>query len=333
MLGLEVTEVFVSDDAIGGYLELELGPKEFPLYPQALAYQSGRAALLALLEARRPRCVWVPNYICTSVTDTLNQAETAFRYYRIDTNLHIAETIALHPDDLLIYVNYFGVRDNYVSELLTEYAFGQVVIDCTQSLCSTPFDCLATIYSPRKFVGVPDGGLLVTSWPVQLPAAVDEGSYQRCLPLIKRLAFSAEAGYEEHRKADRELGSQRPMRMSTLTGRLLSVIDFERIAAVRRHNFMLLHSALADVNLVSLEPPRVAAPMCYPLLTAHQGLREFLIAARVFVPRYWEGVGQIADFEAERFLADYLVPLPCDQRYNVGDMQRVLDAVHRFLHQ
>jgi hypothetical protein len=326
-------ESVVTGKEIGGYFELEVGPERNALYPEALRFQSGRAALLALLEVCRPRRVWVPNYICSSVIDVLNQAKTECRYYRIDTNLHIAEEITLLGDDILIYVNYFGVQDAYIKDLLARYAPGQVVIDCTQSLFSHPFDCLATIYSPRKFVGVPDGGLLVSSLPIQPPAVIDEGSYERILPLIKRMAFSAEAGYEEHRKADRNLGMQRPMQMSKLTHRLLGSIDFKRVADARRKNFMLLHSALASANMLVLDAQPAVAPMCYPLLTHRHGFREFLIRKRIYVPRYWEGVGQTERFHVELFMADHIVPLPCDQRYDSDSMQQVIDAWHAFLEQ
>ena len=53
-----------ADGALGGYFELELPPAPNPLYPQALAYQSARAAFQALLTAGNPGRVWIPRFIC-----------------------------------------------------------------------------------------------------------------------------------------------------------------------------------------------------------------------------------------------------------------------------
>ena len=44
----------MNHDAIGGYFELELPPPRGERYPDALRYQSARAAFLALLLAGRP---------------------------------------------------------------------------------------------------------------------------------------------------------------------------------------------------------------------------------------------------------------------------------------
>lgn len=320
----------MAGEAIGGYFELEIGTGGQRFQPQALRFQSGRAAFLALLEARKPKLVWIPRYICSSVVDTLHQANIPFNYYRIDSSLRIAELIVLADDELLFYVNYFGVRDCYINDLLAKYRSSQVVIDCTQSLFSPPFDCLATIYSPRKFVGVPDGGLLTTRLPVALPDAVDVGSYERLLPMIKRLAFSPEAGFEEHRVADMTLALQPPLRMSNLTSRLLDAVDFAHVAGARLRNFRFLHAALAEVNSLDPDDTPSVAPMCYPLITCRSGFRNFLIQRRIFVPRYWPGVGEAEGFGVERFLAEHIVPLPCDQRYDEAAMQRIVDAWHEF---
>jgi hypothetical protein len=317
-------------EAIGGYFELETQADKGLPHPGALWFQSGRAALLALLESCAPARVWAPHYVCSSVTDTIAQAGAQVRPYRIDESLHIAEDIALAETDLLIVVNYFGVRDAHVRSLCARFDPEKLIVDCTQSLFSAPFDCLATLYSPRKFVGVPDGGALATSMDLPEPETVDQASFDRLLPLIRRLAFSPEAGFEENRRAQQGLEGQRPMRMSMLTHRLLAGLDYPRIAEARKRNFALLHAQLAEDNALALDLDAIGAPMCYPFLVRASGFREFLIQRRIFVPRYWDGVGAHPDAGVEACLAEQLVPLPCDQRYGEAEMERLVQAWNEF---
>lgn len=314
------------DAAMGGYFEMETRSGEGLPHPGAVWFQSGRAALLALLQVCAPARVWAPHYLCSSVTDTIRQAGAGLVRYHIDAALHIAEDIRLEDGDLLLVVNYFGVRDAYVRSLMTKFDRRKMVIDCTQSLFSAPFDCLATIYSPRKFVGVPDGGALVSSLAVPLPETQDEGSYERLLPLIKRLAFSPEAGFAENRCAQQKLEGQAPMRMSSLTRHLLAGLDYPGIAAARKRNFASLHAFFGMDNALELDAREITAPMCYPFLAPCSGFSEFLIRQRIFVPRYWPEVDALPGWEIERYLVDHIVPLPCDQRYGEAEMQRLAQA-------
>ena len=74
-------------------------------------------------------------------------------------------------------MNYFGVCEKVQDELLLKYNSEQLVFDHSQAFFTPPKKCLATIYSPRKFFGVPDGGLLFTEVKIQLPKNQDESEY------------------------------------------------------------------------------------------------------------------------------------------------------------
>ena len=72
--------------------------------------------------------------------------------------------------------------------------------------------------------------------------------------------------------------------------------------------------------------------MVYPLLIEKKGLREKLIAARIYVARYWDddsGVVPKDSFSA--YLSKYLLPLPVDQRYGPEAMGRIINVVEREL--
>jgi hypothetical protein len=246
--------------------------------------------------------------------------------------LHVDQVIDLDAGDWLLYTNYFGIRGTYAKSLLSRYDRKSVIVDSSQALFSPPHECLATIYSPRKFLGVPDGGLLVSSTPVHTPELVDEGSFDRAGPLLKRMAFSPEAGYEEHQTAECTLFDQPPKRMSNLTRRILSSVDYGEVCLARNRNFAYLHKHLGRYNLLPIDAGDINGPLCYPFLTRSPELRKILIEQRIYVSTYWHDVLALVDAtSSEKFLVHGLVPLPCDQRYGEPEMARVVEVCEKFL--
>ena len=317
--------------AIGGYFELELPQAEASLHGDALRFQSSRAAFLALLRAGRPTAVWMPWYICDAMIEPLRMTGTPVKRYRLDPDLRV-DSADLAPGEWLVYVNYFGLCARQVDDVLNRFPRDQVLIDNAQALFAAPADCLATLYSPRKFLGVPDGGYLVTRQPVDLPSTTDDGSLQRCGHLLTRLAKDAEAGYADYAAAEESLKQQEPLRMSALTERLLAGVDYDSVRARRVENFAFLHEKLQRYNRFEFRYDEQAAPLCYPFFNAPAGVRETLRARRIYTPTYWPDV---ADAEGapdfERQLPGSTLCLPCDQRLSREDLapmvQHLLDRL------
>ena len=306
-----------AQDAIGGYFSMEVGRIEpIAFHPGATAFQSGRAAFRAVLESRRPKRVHLPWYLCDSMAEPLRQCGVEKQRYAIDENFRIAEPPSLRPDDWLLYVNYFGLCDAVVDELLLSYPANQVVVDNSQAFFAAPTRVLATLYSPRKFFGVPDGGYLVAPTTRLHAFERDTDSVLRSRHLMTRLALGAEAGYAQYVEAERTLSDQPARHMSRMTEQLLSGIDHADVRHRRRQNFDLLQSHLGPYNELRWSLREDQVPLCYPLLIRRDGLREELMRARVYVPRYWPDLlaSEALLPQRERRLAADLLPLPIDQR-------------------
>lgn len=315
--------------AIGGYFELELPASQGERYPQARAFQSARAAFLALLLTGKPSRVWMPWYLCDSMIEPLLMAGIDVARYRIDETFAISDELTLAANEWLLYVNYFGICQANVERVLTQFPRHQVIIDNAQAFFSPAQDCLATIYSPRKFFGVPDGGYLVTPLQVPMPEQLDTQSPGRCLHLLKRITLDPESGYPDYLVAEESLIRQSPRQMSQLTRRLLATQDYLEAHRKRRENFDFLDQHLSKHNQFQPHLGRMDAPLCYLLRGARPGAREHLIRNRIFVPTYWRDVlkeGLLAP-PLERSLSANDLCLPCDQRYDVDDMKRIIDVL------
>ena len=46
---------------------------------------------------------------------------------------------------------------------------------------------------------------------------------------------------------------------------------------------------------------------------------------RIFIPKFWPNVISHGHFDFESMLADRIMPLPIDQRYNEEDMKRIIE--------
>lgn len=318
----------MSDKSIGGYFELELPRAGIDFHPGAHKFQSARAAFYALLLAGKPKKVWMPRYICDSMLAPLEKAHIEYDFYCLTDNFEIKDDLKLSEGEWLLYVNYFGVCANQQKQILDRFDPAQIVFDHSQAFFSKPLDCLATLYSPRKFFGVPDGGLLITEVPIETPLEIDEITILRTQHLLKRLVGSPESGYADYQISEKTLEDFSPKRMSALTEKLILSIDMDSVRLRRNENFALLHKTLGSANELTFHLDTIDGPLCYPFLAETKGLRSSLLQERIFVATYWPDViSRALDSSTEQTFVEHLLPLPCDQRYSETNMIRIIDCL------
>ena len=146
-------------DAIGGYFELELSHMDGFPHDDGALLNSGRNALEYVLRSLpNVRMLWVPYYTCKVILEPLEKLNVEYSFYHIDSRLELDRTIDLQNGECLLYTNYFGIKDEYVRTLAKRYG-SSLIVDNAQAWFAEPIEGVSTIYSPRKYVGVPDGGI------------------------------------------------------------------------------------------------------------------------------------------------------------------------------
>ena len=318
--------------AIGGYFSLELNDG-CERHANALHLNAGRYALEYILKARKYRKVFLPYYICDSVMEPIKRQNVEYEFYHINEKLEPA--IKLHPndDEAVLYVNYFGLKNRYADSFC--YHFRNTILDQTQAFYSergNKYDDKGiqcdTFYSCRKYFGVADGAYLYTDCYLSDGLPHDE-SYERMTFLTKRIDRSPQEGYADFQLNDETLSKVGMYRMSHLTQAIMRGIDYSAKANRRIRNFQILDQALRETNRFKWNIDYDTVPLVYPYY-AEDGacLRQHLIDNQVFCARYWPNVlawCQPNDWEYQ--LAENLVCLPIDQRYNESDMQIILDIL------
>jgi len=314
--------------AIGGYHELAL-PQYGTLYhDHSYRFQSARAAFQVLLRNIKPKLVWIPKYTCDAIIEPLQNEGIRYAWYDLDFDLGIKNNISLKDDEYILYVNYFGLCDKQVERLLSLVSPSRVILDFSQAFFNKKWPkALATIYSPRKFFGVPDGGFLETKVSIHLPNQQDVDSLERMDYLLKRLCMEPENGYMDYQHAEFSLSNLEPKKMSRLTERLLQSIDFEKVKKGRCNNFIFLEESLRKYNYFDFSVSQNISPLCYPFMTTDNGLKEYLIKHRVFVPTYWHDAIDRVGHEWAGKMIHNLLPLPIDHRYGIQEMTRISKLV------
>ena len=316
-------------DMMGGFFGLELPDfNNFPYQegPQCAYVSSGRAALACLLENMPvPACLWAPDFLC----DTMLQgpARLGIPVRRYECSEQLAPVLPeASEQDIVLLVNYFGITGETV-EAAARQLPGRCIVDATTALYCPPLPGVPTVYSPRKFAGLADGGIAHAPFPLKNLPQTSATSAAASLCLLERLENGAEAALPASEAAETALNAP-PQRMSHLTRRLLRSIDFAQAARRRLENYASLHQALAPLNRLNLPDAPSHAPMCYPLLSGIPDLRDSLIDAGIALPLYWPEVIEHTDAaQPANRLARRLLPLPLDQRYSKSDMERLISLI------
>ena len=251
--------------SIGGYFELEL-PQKAEYHKAAIALNIGRNALEYILRVRGYKRVYLPYYSCEVLLEPFNKLDVEYSFYHINGSLELDKPVTLNDDDALLYINYFGLKQDYISQLASIYG-KQLIVDNTQTFYAEPLDGIDTFYSCRKFFGVPDGAYLYCDKRLDVELEQDR-SWERMTHLLKRIDVSAEEAYADFRAESENLKNNPIRQMSSLTHRIMASIDYPVVAARRRDNYKLLDEALRGINGSALSLADDAVPMVYPFLTA-----------------------------------------------------------------
>lgn len=310
---------------IGGYFELEL-PQGSEYHGQAIALNTGRNALEYILRVHGYQRVYLPYYSCEVLLKPFTKLGVEYSFYRINRNLELEQPVSLNDGEAILYINYFGLKSDYAVALSAVYG-KQLIVDNTQAFFARPIDSIDTFYSCRKFFGVADGAYLYCDKQLDMEIEQDV-SWERMGYLLKRIDNSPESAYTDFRTQSDRLKNNPIRTMSSLTRRIMSSIDYDEVATIRRQNYRFLDQALCSKNGISLPLVDDAVPMVYPYLTTDINLRKHLIDNRIYVAQYWPNVLQQADGDTTEYtLTTQLIPLPIDQRYDSQEMKRIIELI------
>lgn len=319
----------------GGVLQAWTGGRPFT------AFVNARSALHALIRQLDPPCVWLPSFICDAVAEGVPR--TRQRFYAISETLS-ADTQALAAataGDMVLGVNYFGFGpDEAFLRFVATRPDLVFVEDCAQCAMPGPAWGDWRLFSPRKVVGVADGGILLGTRPGATlpqpgtapddPAAIWRASLLRYEDPHQEgvTPWHPENQAKEARMRVESAGATR------LSLALLGALDPQDMVRRRRENFAALQTAIGAYRL-PLRERADSAPFAFPVQLAPQErdtVLRGLHAKGIYAAIHWRDLPvDPRTFKQAHALSHRLISLPCDQRYDATHMDYIATTFRQIL--
>ncbi len=311
--------------AIGGYNQLSLISLDTQLGAEAYQFQSARAALYAYLNAAKIKTLYVPNYICDSIFPALKSLTVEVKFYSVNEQLLPVSCpeLANKSDSRILLVNYFGLLNEQI-KTLTAVEPELFIVDNSQALFCEHIERTTSIYSPRKFLGIPDGGFLRTAEKINMPETLYDAS-GNVGHLLLRAAGNVQAGYARFLAAEQALECFIPKKISVISAHLIKCVDINGIKEKRRRNYKILYNKFKSLNQLQL-PINDHVPLCYPLKLGVNvtSICRVLINSAIYLPRYWNSdySGDVGTSMFENTLF-----LPIDERLKEEDVASLIELI------
>lgn len=313
---------------------------------------SGRSALLLAIQhwqREHSQCtdVWIPSYLCSSVSSVIRRAGLRVQVYQDAPGEVLSFNFPVpQEDDLVLVVHYFGHVNSRALRWLSGESLRSwgVIEDCVQSPYSEGVGVVGdyAITSLRKWWSAPDGATLHFqggNWEPVLHEP-DEGFVSRRLlaKLLRPLGQQAEGRHlallaEAEAQLDESTVARRASWVSEV---LLATVDLYSMCQQRRQNWLRLATALSAIGCsdrvlrpVNAELASNVTPLAFPVrveASYRDALRLRLASRQIFCPIHWaiDEQGPAAD------LARSMLSLPIDQRYNDDDMRVIVQEIAYF---
>lgn len=310
---------------------------------------SGRTAidliLQDILRRKAVKSVYMPAWCCDSMLAPFLDRGIRVYFYDLwaDVGLHYDVDETAVPD-IFYLTNYFGYENTLSIEIVDFFKQrgSTILYDRTHSylMSDEPYTMLAdySFVSIRKWMGVVDGAVVsgLTGNPT-----LKECSYVSIKEVAMRKKYRYLDGDESIIKQDflnafGQFGhylatDYRDYEMDDLSYTLYSREDWAEVKKKRQENASYLHLHLKGSHFLD-ELTNFAAPLFVPILLStkeqRDTIRKRLIENQIYCPVHWPKPQQIpVDYRANEIYEREL-SLICDQRYGVGEMQRIADCIN-----
>lgn len=315
-------------------------------------YRSGRDALKAIaknFEGRYKR-ILLPALCCESMVAPFLTNGYEILYYKLNPDLtaSVDDVLSkLQSNSLFLYMNYFGIQSFSEENLqLLRQSFNSVIMieDKTHDFLfirKSYFVPDFTVCSIRKWLALPDGGLLYSKSD-KLNASVENDLY---FTYVRKKALKNKSEYlESGRPHLKELfrkqladantyldNDKAVVNMSKESLEIIRYINFKKILEIRRENVKVLHQALINIKTVKsiIESSIDESMLYYPAIFNDRDRTQKVLAEKgIFCPVIWplpygaKGICKVADYVSTNMLA-----LPCDHRYGSSDMEYIINML------
>lgn len=329
-------------------------PKWLSKFGNVVLTSSGRGAITLLLHQldTDKKTVLLPAYICDSVIMPFVELGYECHFYDVEKDLYANIDYLLNFENvgIFLHMGYFGFHTNSNLERVIN-CFKEkstvIVEDVTHTMFSN-YERFSEndfyVGSIRKWFGIPSGGFLASKLgmdnkplhkherfnQIRKEALLLKHKYIKTSELKLKKKFLKRFS-EAEEILDKDLASYSIDNLST---QLLNKLNTRELIKKRRQNYTYLKDNLEDVNSIKIlfkVLDENICPLFFPILIKEKRdqVKKSLIDAGIYCPVHWSIPKQI---KVDKYKNSYEIynselSIPCDQRYGVEDMERIISAI------
>lgn len=325
---------------------------------EPLLLRSGRDALKVVAREYDRLTVFLPALSCESMVHPFVQYGHAVKFYCLTENyaIDVADVDRLAAQEngpiLFVYMDYFGCRsaeDMTLESLQSKWQNMLFLEDRTHQLIHPSqhqFQADYVVASLRKWINVPDGGLLWSNHPLKNGIIGHETTFfeQRLYAQNLRRKFF-ETGdpriKDEYRSIFSRVSdimdqSEIPAAMSAYSFEMAKRAQWDYIRDIRRGNAETLLGILKDCAKLKLIQPSAGQSDLYVafLVDDRDRIQRELSALGIFCTVIWPlSDEQQAACSVAKDICRRMLAAPCDQRYGIEDMHYIGKEIVRIINE
>lgn len=309
----------------------------------AICLRSGRDALKTIAREYKPTIVFMPALACDSMVVPFEMYGHKVIYYRLTSNYKVdiqqVKKLVPNKEVLFLYMDYFGIlsiSDEELYHLKNTFTRMVFIEDRTHNLIwekVRQFVPDYTMASLRKWLNVPDGGLL---WPKDILKKTDFAedtsfsSTRLKAQCMRRKFFTT--GDQAIKTAYRKIFStvsdimdkdKKPSRMTAYSHSLASQANWDEIRQKRKENAKTLISILQSANIDFIQPNAGASDLYVAFKVIEREHKQAKLSSKgIFNTIIWPlGEKQKQICSVAKDTEQMMLAAPCDQRYTIDDMK------------
>ena len=304
---------------------------------------------IAIHNADSNRCVLVPEYTCSTVTEPFFQLQWKVVSYKINKQLRIdtvdfADKVAKEKPSVVIVHPYYGQDLNDIELNCLKQTKKQgykLVMDITQCLYTKQYVDFAEYYvtSLYKWYPLVDGSMLLTKedFVGEKPESSNYVERQKEAMFLRGSYFEKGCNYMKDisRRINKEAIAMNHTglvahTMSAFSRKLYRLADATSASNQRMENSNYLHEHIHFNDKIQQVIPQLDnAPIYYPIYCYDQlYVQKVLASQQIYAPILWPIDPNINVSDESMWTYTHLLALPLDQRYNPNDLQRIIDTLN-----
>lgn len=317
----------------------------------AMCLRSGRDALKAVAREFEPTSVLIPALACDSMILPFEMYGHKVKYYKLEKNysINLESLYNIIPNEvkivLFLYMDYFGnkaIEDAELEKLKALYPYLVFIEDRTHNLLAKgryTFKPDFTVASLRKWIDIPDGGLLWTDMKL------NEREYSENMTFSETRLRAQCMRYEFLQSGDELIKAEYRKVFSTVTDMideekmpgLMSQYAYERVHRVnleevnekRRRNAQVLIDELKGFSFVQ-DKTGLGDVYVAVLIENRDIVQKKLASMGIFCTIIWPlNDEQRATCEVAKYTEEHMLTIYCDQRYSDEDMKFIASCIRR----